>query len=54
MCFNAVDVNSRTKVSKRYVPDCMSVIDELGDAELMSLIDLKGAFHNHKVDPGSV
>ena len=53
MCFNAVDVNSCTKTSKHHVPDCMSVIDELGKSKFMSLIDLKGAFHHHMVDPES-
>ena len=53
MCYNAVDVNARTKLSKRHVPDCMQILDELGEAKFMSLIDLKGAFFNHIVDPGS-
>ena len=49
MCYNAVDVNARTKVSKRHIPDCMSVVDELSKANYMSLVDLKGAFFNHLV-----
>ncbi len=53
MCYNAVDVNARTKLSKGHVPDCMQILDELGEAKYMSLIDLKGAFFNHPVDPDS-
>ncbi len=53
MCYNAVDVNARTVLSTRHIPDTMSVIDELGESEYMSLVDLKGAFHNHRVDPDS-
>jgi hypothetical protein len=53
MCFNAVDLNSITKISKRHVPDTFSVIDELYDARVMSLVDLKGAFLNHPVEEGS-
>jgi hypothetical protein len=53
MCFNAVDLNAITKVSKHHIPDTFSVLDELFEANFMSLIDLKGAFFNHPVDPGS-
>jgi hypothetical protein len=54
MCFNAVDVNAVTKLSKHHVAETSQVIDELTFAKLMSLIDLKGAFFNHPVDPNSI
>ena len=53
MCFNAVAINAITEPSSFHVPDCMTVIDELGEAEFLSLIDLKGAFFNHVVEPDS-
>lgn len=51
MCFNAVALNAVTKISKHHVPDTMSIIDELFESSFMSLLDLKGAFFNHPVDP---
>ncbi len=54
MCFNAVDLNAVTVLSKHHVAEISQVIDELHDAQLVSLIDLKGAFSNHPVHPGSI
>lgn len=53
MCFNAVPINAVTTPSMHHIPECMSVIDELSEATYMSLLDLKGAFFNHVVDPDS-
>lgn len=54
MCFNAVEMNAVTVPTKHHVPECMNVVDELWDANFMSLIDLKGAFHNHPIDQESL